>query len=152
MKLSAVFDVFSKRGKEAGTFTTGVPETLRNRILLYCHDVFSNRRGVPGGRNCISTFWSEIHRMLQYRHGKVRLIEDHHAESIPQDAIGFLLNCGDDEFLDFVEYIFRVDCLFQVSLDENAIVREINELFVSEGVAYELTEMVKERVVEPVEG
>jgi hypothetical protein len=67
-----------------------------------------------------------------------------------EDAIGFLLNCKDEEFLDFVEYIFRVDCLFHVSTDENVLVAELNELFQSENCGFELSPIVKETAVEPV--
>lgn len=151
MKLSAVFDVFSKRDKEADVFTYEVPTVLRNKILMYCRDVFSNSRGIDGGRSCINEFWNEVHQALQYRHGKPQLVEGYYSRSKAEDAVSFLLDCHDEEFLDFVEYIFKVECLFHVPLEENDLVREINALFISEGVGYELTEMVKETVVEPVD-
>src|SRR5690349_10672553 len=87
--------------------------------------------------------------MLLYRHGKFQLSSGH-PQSRAEDAIGFLLACTDDEFLDFVEYIFKVNCLFHIALEENVIVAEINELFTSEKLGYELTGMVKEEVIEPV--
>lgn len=151
MKFRAILDVFSKRDEEADVFLYKVPTTLRNKILLFCHDVFSNNQGTLVGHDYTTEFWNEIHQALQYRHGKVQLAENSYHSSKAQDAISFLLNCIDEEFLDFVEYIFRVKCLFHVSIEENELVRQINELFTSESVGYELTEMVKETVVEPAE-
>jgi hypothetical protein len=149
MKLSHIFDVFSKRNKDSETFILKVPITFRNKLLLYCRDLFSNSRSDWGRGDYTGEFWDEIHKVLQYRHGRIQLTNINY-HSPRDDAIGFLLTCHDEEFLDFVEYIFKVNCLFHVTMDENLIVAEINELFVSENLGYDLTEMVKEEVVEPV--
>ena len=149
MKFSHIFDVFSKRNKEVKPFVPNAPLTLRNKIILYCRDVFSNSRSNWGSGDYTGEFWSEIHQMLLYRHGKFQL-SNGYPQSQAEDAINFLLNCGNEEFFDFVEYIFRVKCLFHVAIEENVLVSEINELFASENVGYELTEMVKEEVIEPV--
>lgn len=115
---------------------------------MYCKDVFSNRDSEIGVGDYSTQFFEEIHEKLRMLHGKAQLIES--STSITEDALLFLLNCKDEEFLDFVEYIFKVKCLFHVYIDENKIVDQINQLFLSEGVDYELTSMVKETVVEPV--
>lgn len=150
MTVRAIFDVFSRRGKEDGPFSYSVPDTLRHRILLFCREVFTNSRSSYGGGDYTSQFWDEIHQMLLYRHGKVQLTGNGFPQSRAEDAIGFLLTCKDEEFLDFIEYILRAKCLFHIHMEENAIVAEINELFAAENAGYELTEMVKETVVEPV--
>lgn len=149
MKFNQIFNVFSKRNKEIEPFVRNVTVTLRNKILLFCRDVFNNSRSNWGSGDYTGEFWNEIHQMLLYRHGRIQLTNGN-LQSGAEDAIKFLLTCKDEEFLDFVEYIFRVKCLFHVSTDENVLVSEINELFVSENVGYELTDMVKEEVVEPV--
>jgi hypothetical protein len=77
-------------------------------------------------------------------------VQNRAPQSPLEDVINFLLTCKDDEFYDFIEYIFRVNCIFHVSPDENLLVAALNELFTSENVGYELTEMVKEKVIEPV--
>lgn len=151
MKFSSIFDVFSRRNKQAEPFVYKAPTTLRKKVLLFCRDVFSNSRTGWGGQDYTGEFWDEIHQTLLYRHGRFQLVENGNPQSRAEDAINFLLNCKDEEFLDFVEYIFRVRCLFHISTDENTLVAELNELFVSENVGYELTEMVKETVVEPVD-
>ena len=150
MKFSAIFDAFSRRDKPVEPFVYRAPITLRNKVLLFCLDTFSNNRNGYGGQDYTKDFWDEIHRKLLYLHGRLQLAENSSPQTRAEDVVNFLLTCKDDEFLDFVEYIFRVKCLFHVSTDENVLVAELNELFSSENVAYELTEMVKEKVVEPV--
>jgi hypothetical protein len=131
MKFEAIFDVFSRRSEETDIFVYEVSETLRYKIVFYCHDVVSGRLGSPiVGRGSAERFWSEIHR------------------DGADDVEAFLLTCRDEEFLDFVEYIFRVESLVPFFPDVNEFVHGINELFASENVGYELTEMVTERVVE----
>jgi hypothetical protein len=149
MKFNKIFDVFSKRNKEVEPFVRKAPTTLRNKILLFCRDVFSNSRSNWGGGDYTGEFWNEIHQALLYRHGRFQLTNGN-PQPRAEDTINFLLTCQDEEFFDFVEYIFRVKCLFHVSIDENVLVTEINELFTSENIAYELTGMVKEEVIEPV--
>jgi hypothetical protein len=149
MKFSKIFDVFSKRNKEVEPFVRNAPTTLRNKIILFCRDVFSNSRSNWGSGDYTGEFWNEIHQMLLYRHGKFQL-SNGNPQSRKEDAINFLLTCKDENFFNFIEYIFRVKCLFHVSTEENVLVAEINELFASENVGYELTEIVKEEVVEPV--
>ncbi len=149
MKFSTIFDIFSKRNQEVEPFIYAAPETLRNKILLFCRDVFSNSRSNWGTGDYTGEFWNEIHQRLLYRHGTLQLTKGYFKSKV-EDTLEFLLTCQDDEFFDFIEYIFRVKCLFHISTDENVLVSELNELFASENVSYELTEMVKEEVVEPV--
>jgi hypothetical protein len=150
MKFSAILNVFSRRDKPVEPFVHRVPITLRNKVLLLCRDTFSNSRNAWGGPDYTREFWDEIHQALLCRHGRLQLVQDASPQSPAEDAMCFLLTCKDDEFLDFVEYIFRVKCLFHVSTDENLLVAELNELFTSEDVGYELTEIAREKVVEPV--
>ncbi len=148
MNFSHIFDVFSRRNKEVEPFVCNVSTNLRCKILLYCRDLFSNSRSDWGSGDYTGEFWDEVHQMLLYRHGKYKLSNENF-QSKAEDAIDFLMTCKDDEFFDFIEYIFKVKCLFHVRTEGNVIVSEINELFVSENIGYELTEIVKEEVVEP---
>lgn len=150
MKFSQIFDVFSKRKKEVEPFVLNAPKTLRIKILLYSIDVFSNSRGNFSSGDYTDEFWNEIHQMLLYRHGKFQL-SNGNPQSRSEDVLNFLLTCKDEDFFDFIEYIFKLKCLFHVSTEKNVLVAEINELFASENVGYELTEIVNEEVVEPVD-
>lgn len=150
MKLSQIFDVFSRREKQPAPIIRTVPTTLRNRVFLWCARTFSNRESYWGGEDYTHEFWAEIHEALRMRHGRLQLTPEVYSKSPLEDAANFLLNCKDEEFLDFIEYIFRVKCLFRIQTDTNILVRELNEIFLSESASYELTEMIKEEVVQPV--
>lgn len=149
MKISQIFDVFSKRNKEVEPFLRNVPTSLRIKLILYCQDVFSNSRSYRGGMNYTSAFWNEIHQTLLYRNGKFQL-SNGTPQSREEDTINFLMDCKDEDFFDFIEYIFKVNCLFHISMEKNQIVAEINELFSSENIGYELSEIVEVEVIEPV--
>ncbi|MEK7729497.1 MAG: abortive infection family protein [candidate division KSB1 bacterium] len=152
MNFSQIFDVYSRRNRRVAVFAYNAPITLRKKILLFCGEVFSNRRNEAGSGDYIGEFWNEVHQMMLYRHGRFQLMEQGSPSNRTEDAIGFLLSCGDEEFLDFIEYMFQVRCLVHVTFNENALVAEINEILVSENVGYELTEMVHEKAVEFVMG
>ena len=150
MKLNQVFNVFSKRTQEAVPLIQDTSITLRTKILIYCQDVFNNSLSFHDNGDFTNEFWNEIHHTFQYRHGKTQLT-DGYLKSRKQDIMEFLRTCEDENFFDFIEYIFRVKCLFNIGLDENEIVAGINELFASENIGYALTEMIKEEVIEPVD-
>lgn len=150
MKFSTIFDVFSKRNNAVEPYSYRVQPTLRNKVLLLCRDTFNGSRSSSSGNDYTAEFWKEIHQRLLYLHGRLRLVEDHSIQNEVEDTISYLLRCNDDEFLDFIEYIFRVKCLFNVSTEENVLVAELNELLASENSGFEITEILKETVVKPV--
>jgi hypothetical protein len=80
---------------------------------------------------------------MQYLHGVAKLSSDPLANTPAADAIKFLMNCPPEKFLDFIELIFRVECLFHVSGNDDELVDAVNELFRSEGAPYQLTHFVK---------
>lgn len=145
MELDKIFDVFSRRNKKPDLSSYGVPSTIRNKILLFCQDTFSGKLR-EYDTDCLEDFWSEIHSMLLYRHGRTHLYEKP-TSSRDEDTVAFLLTCKDEEFLDFVEYVFKVKCAWR--FDSDAIVDGINKIFASENVGYELTHPVREETTEP---
>jgi hypothetical protein len=147
MKFDFIFNSFSRRGKPAQPFDYKVTDSLRNKILLWCDDTFSNRHNPYGRGDYTSTFWKEIQRILQYRHGR-QVLTDVRLPPDTDSKIFLLITCKDEEFIDFIEYIFRVECLFQVANNENDLVAQINQLLSSESLGYVLTEFVKEERVE----
>jgi hypothetical protein len=153
MGLKEIFDVFSRRGGATSSIHDEIPATTRNRIFLWCGDVFSNRRSFSGRDDYTNQFWEEIHRFLQLRHGRGQLSDSRHgASSRAEDAITFLSSCNGTEFLDFLEYIFRVECFFHVALPDAQIVTELNELLRVDNLPYHVTDFVKEQMREVVQG
>jgi hypothetical protein len=140
-----IFDVFSRRSDALAKPEHTVPESTRNRILFWCDEVFSNSRASSGSGDYRADFWNQIHRFLQYRHGRAQVSQPRrNPMSSRQDGIQFLLECSGAEFLDFVEYIFRVDCFSHVALSEDQLVAELNELLRQDNLPYHVTDFVKE--------
>jgi len=129
-------------------YNYSIPETFRNKVFLFCMDTFSNKHNPYGSGNYLDTFWEEIHAMLRYRHGRLSLVPAAEYSNPGRASVIYLLSCKDEEFIDFIEYIFRVECLSHVTQNENELVEEINQLISSEGLGYELTDFVKERRIE----
>lgn len=142
-RLKQMLDVFSRRRREGGYPPDTVPETLRNKTILLCRDVFGGnwRDEFVQSGDYTGEFWEDIHRALQYIHGKPRLWSQP-TKTLAEDAVLFLLNCQPKEFLDFVELIFRVECLFRVVRDRDDLVDAVNELLKSEGAPYQVTHFV----------
>ena len=143
-KLSDYFDVYSRRGNRTNPFVYNLPSTFRNRVLLLCRDTFSNKDNPCSSGNYMAAFWDEIHQMLTYRHGRPQLTLLSPVINSATDAASFLISCEDEEFLDFVEYIFKVKCLFHVTSDKNGLVAQFNQLFAFDGLGYELTNFIEE--------
>jgi len=141
-----IFNVFSRRQETPSSLEHKIPETFRNRIVFWCNEVFGNNRSSYGADNYANTFWKQLRRFLQYRHGRANLTEVSY-DSL-KDTMTFLALCSGEEFLDVLEYIFRVDCFFHVALDENQLIEEINEFFRIDDLPYFLTDFIKETVRE----
>jgi hypothetical protein len=151
-----MFDVFSKRPEAGSKPSHDVPQTARNRVVLWCDEVFSNSRSsrldgpIGRGGDYRQEFWQEIHRFLRYRQGRSQLCQG--ATSIPADTIGFLMACPGKEFLDFLEDLFRVECLFHINLTEPEMVDDLNDLLRLDDLPYHITHFVKENVQGPTPG
>lgn len=153
MRLKEIFDVFSRRAGATRSIRDEIPPTTRNRLFLWCRDIFSNQRSSAGGGDYTHEFWEEIHGIMQMRHGCMQLSgPPSGASSRAGDAIAFLSSCNSAEFLDFLEYIFRVECFFHVSLPQAQVVAELNELLRVDNLPYHVTDFVKEKVREIMQG
>jgi len=144
-KFSKIFKVFSRRPESSLKTIHEIPVSTRNRILLWISEVFSNERSEYGSGDYRTDFWKQIHRFLQYRHGKIHVSSSRNRTTSPmEDTINFLYICSGNEFIDFIEYIFRVECLFHVALPEDQLLEEINELLQQDDLPYYITDFVKE--------
>jgi hypothetical protein len=133
-----IFDVFSRRPASSVAPQQALPSTFRNRVFLYCRDLFPNTQLSDD----LHRFWADIHVMLQYRHGKPVLSNQSMPASATEDVIGFLQGCSTEYFLDFLEYLFRAESLFRATKSEPEIVKDLNEFFLVDDLPYALTNHV----------
>lgn len=139
--LDRIFHVFSRRNDASPTATHEIPDTFRNRVFLWCRDVFSGRLSRFNSGDNVSTFWGQIHSILQYRHGKFRLSDFAHPPgSEAEDALDFLAHCPGEQFLDFLEDIFRVECYSHVQSFGNSHIEELNRLLQEDKLPYYITD------------
>jgi hypothetical protein len=145
-----IFDVFSKRPEAASKPRHDVPQTTRNRVLLWCSEIFANSRtdsgvlsGLGGLHDYRAEFWHQIHRRLLYRSGG---LQPSSSLDPTQAAVEYLLTGPGEQFLDFLEDIFKVECYFHVGLSETVVVDELNELLLQDNLPYHVTHFVKETI------
>lgn len=85
-------------------------------------------------------FWNEIHLKLTYLYGNTCLTGND--ELSPQvDAIKFLLNCDDRNFLDFVKHIFTTRSYFYATNEIN-FVKDFNIFLLQDELPYAITDFV----------
>jgi Domain of unknown function (DUF7014) len=147
--LLRIFDVFSKRPEASKIPAHNIPESTRNRVLLWCRELFSGQRPseIIGRGDHNAEFWEEIHRRLLIRTGRLQLAPSGGGGD-PREAIAYVLTCPGVEFLDFLEDIFNNEAFFQVSLGDKNIVDELNALLRQDNLPYSLTHFVWETVQE----
>src|ERR1700730_10626866 len=69
-----IFDVFSKRPGASAKPKHDIPQTTRNRVVIWCGELYSNSRSeLPSTGNYNPEFWQEIYRRLLFRTGSLRL-------------------------------------------------------------------------------
>ncbi|MFA6015262.1 MAG: hypothetical protein WC742_09370 [Gallionellaceae bacterium] len=133
--LRSIFDVFSKRKVASPNVPQPISNSFRNRILLLCRDVIE-----PTGY--ISDFWDQVHQKLAYLHGTPVLSPKIRSSNNIEDVLHFLESCESDHFLDFVEYIFKVDAFRRIN-SKSEFVGQINSFFDVDNLPYFLTEYVE---------
>lgn len=144
MNIRGIFDVFSRRQRPLDVSRKPLSETFRNRVLMLCRDRFAS--GSSGDYR--QELWTEMHRRFAYLVGRPRLSDHPAVASDIDDLLRFVTTCKDEHFLAFIEYIFRVDCYWHVSSDENDMVGEIRDLLLLEDLPYSLTPFVRETRME----
>lgn len=129
MSLSDIFKVFSRRNVNDPSQEKQLTPEFKRRVFLRCRDLFYG-----------SDFWNEIHTKFTYLLGKYQLTELS-TGSPGEDAVEFLHRCSDENFLDFIEYIFTTQAYFHAS-SRGELVKEINEFLLLDDLPYALTDFV----------
>jgi len=152
MRLDRIFDVFSRRPSETPSDPKPLTDTFRQRVLMLCNDTFEDLDQRTSSGDYRREFWEAIYKRLLYLLGKPRLLEHPHISSPMEEIYAFLVECGDEHFLDFIEYVIQVDCYWRVCPDENQLVTDVNQLFLLDDLPFALTPFVRERRTELFHG
>ena len=145
-RLTSIFDVFSRRSpsRGAGYQPDELSEQARRRILILYRDVVAGQwpahQWSPSG-NYTEDFWAQVHNALEHLYGRVRL-SSQAMNSLMDDAAAFVLHSTTEEFFDFLELSFRVECMWRILHERNDLVDAVNEIFRVERAPYQLTRFV----------
>src|SRR5258705_274121 len=134
MNFLDLFNTFSRRSAPPDKQPKQLTSTFRNRVMMRCGDLLV-RSGFQ------ENFWNEIHSQFKYLFGAARLTTNPEVRTPTEDVLIFLPKCSDENFLDFIEYIFRTQVGYQV-LPRDELISEINEFLRIEDLPYSLTGFV----------
>ena len=138
--LSPIFNVYSLRDQRS-TGMDKLTSEFKDRVWLSCtRMVHSYDHHSSAGRK-IPDFWIILWDKLRYRHGRTKLL-DRYSSTYIMEMEGFLSECSDEHYLDFIEMFFQSEQLpMHFSDDElKEAVRNINEFFRQDDLPYSLTD------------
>ena len=136
MDIAKIFDVFSKRPQPSVQPAKKLSREFKVRVITLCNDTLPHR---PLAGRDDTVFWNEMYQVLVYRIGTSPLSSSY-ATSRTQDAIDFLLNCSDDQFLDFVELVFKTQFIWESNIDVRQFIKNVNSFFDVDDLPYFLTD------------
>ena len=141
-RLLSIYDAFSRRqalrGKAYAPYK--IDETVRRRILLLIRDVFSGRWNWPGDHT--QEFWEQVHNVLEHLYGTFKLSRNPNNQTPIDDSIGFVLESEPDQFFDFLEAMFKANCVSRMLFRPNDLVDALNLILRSDEVPFQLTPVV----------
>lgn len=147
-----IFDVFSARPEAKSKERHTVPQTTRNRVLIWVNELYRGSRsaefGILSNLDFTVEFWQEISRRVLYRTGGLGVTEETSWSAGPRGVMKYVSTCSGEQFLDFLEDIFSNDFFCRVSGDHANIVGELNVLLKVDNLPYCLTDFVLETVTQ----
>ncbi|WP_163279296.1 abortive infection family protein [Clostridium sporogenes] len=135
MSLTDIFNVFSKRNKDKENKDIIINITTRNRILMILKKPRTNSL-------CYSfkEVLLEVREMLLLKLGVFNLTNKSNNEL--EDIAIFIKDCKGEQFLDFLEYIFKAKSM-NIFTGEK-IIEDINFIFLNDNIEFRLTKYVTE--------
>jgi hypothetical protein len=103
MSFQEINDAFSRRQRVSPKPVSPLPPQFRNRVVMLCMDLFDQYKE----QYDFDRFWDELHEKFRYLVGREHLTQDRHTRSVYEDTRHFLNSCSDEQFLDFIEFIFQ---------------------------------------------
>lgn len=132
--IQGIFDVFSRRKGSQDVARKGLTPAFRNRTLMVFRDA------THGG----------IHEFLRLIHGRFAYLLGNHSltgknyRDAADDLVDYLGQCGDEQFLNFIEYALRSDCGHYLGANCKAVIERINEFFMIDDLPYYVVPQVWE--------
>ena len=152
MDFSSIFDVFSKRPQPPVKAGRPLTAEFRYRVLRLCITAFPERGfGHMFGGPADTIFWLDMNEKLSYLHGRT-ILGKITTNSRSKDAVAFLEDCNDDDFLDFIELVFKRQRLWDSNIDPHELLKSINKFLEVDDLPYYLTEFVFSRPESPKSG
>ena len=137
MNLDQVFDAFSNRSKNRNNQPDSLTQEFKNRFIMRCVDLFYTEQSLLGQNE----FWIVMDAKLRQLYGKISLSDEYYLPPWKQ-VLSFLDNCSDPQYLDFVEFTFRIQHQLNISLRGRMTVMEVNRLFDEDSIPFFLTDYV----------
>lgn len=150
MPFKDLFGVFSRRQRVASKPVVPLTTGFRNRVIMLCLETFRTDYTRDLGE-----FWEAIHTSLKYLVGRPQLSQGLNPSSIADDVLLYVQACSDEEFLDFVELIFKTDAheatlqshfMHSPGPPTDHLVEKINDAFRFDDLPYALTRFTRELV------
>jgi hypothetical protein len=145
MNIKDIFNVFSNRTKNHKEIKVSISLETRNKIIM----VIDRSLKEPSDYIGLGSNYSfkgallQVREMFQLKLGQFELNNSSRNEL--EDILNFIGNCKTENFLDFIEYIFKTKEFDRVSGDiKNKIISDINYVFQQDDIHFKLTDYVEE--------
>ncbi len=137
MDLDRILRPFSRRNKETNKASKPLTPEFRNRFFMRCVDEFPLHEPFGG----IPPFWARMNKELKLLYGRIFLASDN-GRPVVEDTIRFLEKCNDEQFLDFVEFTFRIQRPSPMASPNEVKLAEVNRFLMEDDLPYFVTDYV----------
>lgn len=142
MSFSHLFETYSHRQGQSPKNVAPLTPQFRSRVIMLCTQQFGIRKAGLKSK----AFWEDVHEKLRFLVGRPQLTAKPFNRSVMADCIYFLQECVDEQFIDFIELIFRTEDYFRLENRHgaNALIEEVNDFFRLDDLPYAVTTFVRE--------
>lgn len=157
MNIKSILNVFSNRSKSNKQLKEiTINQETRSRIIMVLQNSIENKNPNTfygdGTIKSFPDFLLQIRELFKLKLGKFRLV-DNNSLNEWDDIFNFIQTCKWDYFLDFLEYIFQTKCIKVRDAEfQNKLVEDINYILQQDGINFQLTSYVEERIKSQYEG
>ena len=139
-EISSIFEVYSMREQTPADAAKKLTTEFRNRVKLFCEEMVQPYEHYSMAGDQMGWYWMELRAKLRYRHGLTSL-EDRASPTPFMEIEGFISQCADEHFLDFIELFFHSNVLLAYFSEDylKEAVGTINGFLAIDALPYGLT-------------